>query len=51
MTTPRSVSLIAPHAAISANVRPQPTQSAERGSMTQTWTQGVDIGGGDMAIT
>ena len=48
MTAPRSASLIAVQAAISATVRPQPTQSAERGSMTQTLTQGVDIVGADM---
>ena len=34
-----------PHAAISSNVRPQPMQSALRGSITQIWTQGVEDGG------
>ena len=51
MTAPRSVSLMAVQAAISATVRPQPTQSAECGSMTQTLTQGVDIAGADMSLT
>jgi hypothetical protein len=32
-------------------VRPQPMQSAESGSMTQTWTQGVDRPGADIALT
>lgn len=34
-----------PQAAISLNVRPQPMQSALRGSITQIWTQGVEGGG------
>ena len=51
MTATRSASLIAVQAAISATVRPQPTQSAECGSMTQTLTQGVDISGADMSLT
>ena len=51
MTATRSASLIAVQAAISATVRPQPTQSAECGSMTQTLTHGVDIVGADMSLT
>jgi hypothetical protein len=51
MTTPRSGSLMAAQAVISAIVRPQPMQSAECGSMTQTFTQGVDIGGADTTLT
>ena len=43
MISVRSDSLMAPHAAISATERPQPMQSAESGSTTQIWTQGVVI--------
>ncbi len=45
MILPRSSSLIPLQAAISATVRPQPTHSADNGSTTQIWTQGVEIGG------
>jgi len=51
MTARRSASLIPIQAAISWFVRPQPMQSAEMGSMTQTLTQGVDGEGADMALT
>jgi len=44
MTARRSASLIVIQAAISAAVRPQPMQSADKGSMTQTLMQGVEIG-------
>ena len=48
MIVARSGSLMPPHAAISARVRPQPTQSADMGSTTQTFTQGVMISEADM---
>lgn len=44
ITARRSVSLIVIQAPISAAVRPQPMQSADKGSMTQTLMQGVEIG-------
>ncbi len=51
MTASRSASLIAPQPAISATVRPQPTHSAETGSTTQIFTQGVETGAAFMAVT
>ena len=50
MTATRSASLIVVQAAISATVRPQPTHKADSGSMTQTLTQGVEIGA-DMMLS
>jgi hypothetical protein len=47
MIAVRCDSLMAPQAAISATERPQPMQSAESGSTTQTWTQGVAIAAGE----
>jgi len=43
MIAVRSDSLMAAQAAISATERPQPMQSAESGSTTQVWMQGVAI--------
>ena len=48
MTATRSASLMTPHAAISSVVRPQPMQSADKGSTTQILTQGVEISEADM---
>ncbi len=45
MMSRRSSSLISLQAAISATVRPQPMQRADKGSTTQILTQGVEIGG------
>lgn len=50
MTAVRSGSLMSRHAAISAVDRPQPMHSADSGSTTQIWTQGVDISGADMSV-
>jgi len=44
MIASRLGSSSSPQAAISLTVRPQPMHSAERGSMTQICTQGVDGG-------
>ena len=50
MTATRSASLMTPHAAISSVVRPQPMQSADKGSTTQILTQGVEnLGSGHVA--
>jgi hypothetical protein len=46
----RSFSLIPLQAAISAIVRPQPTQRADDGSTTQIFTQGVEIAEADMGF-
>jgi hypothetical protein len=50
ITAKRSASFILVQAAISPTVRPQPMQSAEMGSMTQTWIQGVDGAGAGMTL-
>jgi hypothetical protein len=50
MIAVRSDSLMAPQAAISATERPQPMQSAESGSTTQIWTQGVAIAAGEASV-
>ncbi len=50
MMAPRSASLNSGQAAISATVRPQPMQSSDKGSTTQTLTHGVEIAGADTGM-
>jgi hypothetical protein len=50
MIAVRSASLMSRHVAISEIERPQPMHRADAGSITQIFTQGVDISGADIGF-